>query len=264
MPHPNFFGFWARPPGSCPDGPRQPAVLRADHATVHLRFRAAPHLGFEHDFGRIAPPLSDRCQPAPERGRGGFRIGRTQPHGIAGHHGLAAVPIFNFTPAKVAPLFRARRRKATQPARERPREAKAALPGCFDYRRPEPRRFRIMSTDWGRALQDRPAETSETTKQSNSRNVSLVSLVSPGSRAGRRDFVSMSRLSRPSFGWRGQGGVAWSGGMFMDFFLGDANTIFCFVVSSLVGFCLSAFVCFFWFLGVVFGSGHPNSLSSPQ
>ena len=108
-----------------------------------------------------------------------------------------------------------------------------------------------MSTDWGRALQDRPAETSETTKQSNSRNVSLVSLVSPGSRAGRRDFVSMSRLSRPSFGWRGQGGVAWSGGMFMDFFLGDANTIFCFVVSSLVGFCLSAFVCFF----LVFGCG---------
>ena len=51
-----------------PDGPRRPAVLRADHATVHLRFRGVPRPGFEHDFGRIAPSLSNR--------RGGFRMGR--------------------------------------------------------------------------------------------------------------------------------------------------------------------------------------------
>ena len=37
--------------------PQQPAVLRADHAAVHLRFRCVPRLGFEHDFGRIAPPM---------------------------------------------------------------------------------------------------------------------------------------------------------------------------------------------------------------
>ena len=44
-----------------------------------------PRLSFEHDVGRIAPSLSNRCQQAPERGRGGFRMGRTQAHGVARH-----------------------------------------------------------------------------------------------------------------------------------------------------------------------------------
>ena len=102
MRHPNFFGFWTRPPGSCPDGPRQPAVLRVDHASVHLRFRRVPRLGFEHDFGGIAPPLSNRCQPAPERGRGGFRMGRTQPHGISAYHAARVLLILEVRPAYVS------------------------------------------------------------------------------------------------------------------------------------------------------------------
>ena len=43
-------------------------------------------------------------------------MGRTQPHGIAGHHGPAAAPIFNATPGYVEGMFRARRAKAAQPA----------------------------------------------------------------------------------------------------------------------------------------------------
>ena len=39
---------------------------------------------FRARFGQIGPSLSNQCRQAPERGRGGFRMGRTQPHGIAG------------------------------------------------------------------------------------------------------------------------------------------------------------------------------------
>ena len=63
-----------------------------------------PRLGFEHDVGRIAPSLSNRCQQAPERGRGGFRMGRTQAHGVAGHRGA---PCFCFAHPAGQPRARA-------------------------------------------------------------------------------------------------------------------------------------------------------------
>ena len=68
-----------------------------------------------------------RCQPAPERGPGGFRMGRTQPHGIAGHHGPAASPIFNVNPANDERLFRTRRPTAAQPAPRRPARGQRGL-----------------------------------------------------------------------------------------------------------------------------------------
>ena len=131
MPHPNFFGFWARPPGWCPDGPRRPAVLRADHARMRARFSAQPPLVLEPDVGRIAPCLSNRCQPAPERGRGGFRMGRTQPHRIAGH-GPAAAPIFSTQPpVMLSACSGPPGQKATQPAPRRAAHGQKGFAGPF-------------------------------------------------------------------------------------------------------------------------------------
>ena len=95
MPHPNFFGFGSRPRKVRPDDPRRPPVLRPDHAPARARFPSVPCPGFEHDSGRFAAALSKRCQPAPERGRGGDRMGRTQAHGVTG-------PIVRVHPAYVS------------------------------------------------------------------------------------------------------------------------------------------------------------------
>ena len=107
---PIFLGFGPARRDCAPDGPRQPAVLRAEHARVRAPIFNMNAAHVERQF------RAGQRQPAPEPGRGGFRMGRTQPHGIAGHHGPAAAPIFNATPGYVERMFRARRAKAAQPA----------------------------------------------------------------------------------------------------------------------------------------------------
>ena len=57
-------------------------------------------------------------------------MGRTQPRGIAGHHGTASVPIFGARPAYVSPAEPAGPKRHSQP-REGPRMVRKALPGRF-------------------------------------------------------------------------------------------------------------------------------------
>ena len=85
----------------------------------------------EPDVGPIAPCLSNRCQPAPERGRGGFRMGRTQPHQIAGH-GPAAAPIFSTQPpVMLSACSGPPGQKATQPAPRRAAHGQKGFAGPF-------------------------------------------------------------------------------------------------------------------------------------
>ena len=97
---PQFFRI-SDPPRKGAPGPRAPAAGRfaIPPRIGETSVSESPSLGFEHDFGRIAASLSNRCRPAPERGRGGFRMGRTQPHGIDEPHGTAPAPIFGVRPA---------------------------------------------------------------------------------------------------------------------------------------------------------------------
>ena len=92
---PQFFGFCVRPARVRPDGPQALPVLRADHA------RARPSIlsidpAYAWRLFRARRPK--RCRQASERGPGGFRMGRAQPHGIVEHHEPAPAPIFNTTP----------------------------------------------------------------------------------------------------------------------------------------------------------------------
>jgi len=126
-----FFDFQAAR-GGC--APTTPGGRPFCEQTTHPRepdFSSVPRLGFEHDSGRFVHALSKQCQPAPERGRGGFRMGRTQPHGIAEHHRTALAPNFGFHPACVEWLFRASRPKRHQPAPRRAAHGAKSFAGPF-------------------------------------------------------------------------------------------------------------------------------------
>ena len=164
MPHPNCFGFRSRPGKVRPHNPRQPPVLKA-------RFPSVPRLGFEHDSGRFAAPV--KTVPAsPGTGRGGFRMGRTQAHGVTRHAPCLRV---------AHPAGPAGQKRHSQP-REGPRGGKGLVeefaPDCAErtISAGTSRRFgvqcRSAASLWHRRLPP--------------------SIGDLGGRAGRREFVSMS------------------------------------------------------------------------
>ena len=131
MPHPNFFGFGSRPGRVCPGDARRPPVLRPDHAPATVPFPSVPCLGFEHDSDRFAASLSKRCQPAPERGRGGFRMGRTQPPKIAKHHGTAPPSFFGVHPVYLLHTSSAAPAKSGPASSRRPAHGPKGFAGPF-------------------------------------------------------------------------------------------------------------------------------------
>ena len=119
---PIFLDFEAARRG---DGPREPPVLRADHARVRAPIFNMNPAHVERLFRASWP---NRCRQASERG---FRMGRMQPHGIAGsqaHRG----PDFKHQPRLCfSACSGPARHKWHSQHREGPRQAQKALPGRF-------------------------------------------------------------------------------------------------------------------------------------